>query len=145
MATSKLPLAIGLAIAGVVFGLSLGLIGFFLGGAGHGWVSGIWSGLAVFILPVFGVALAYGKHVFGRVLLVFVVVAMIAVDGLILYMAWGEGSHYLHKLWAAPGGLGMWLFWLCLWLTWQFVVVGAVIFAFKGSRSAGPAATDRGA
>jgi hypothetical protein len=142
--TSKLPLAIALALTGVVYGLGLGLIGLLLSGAGHGWGSGTWSGLAVLVLPVFGVAWAYSEHLVGRVLLVLVVFGMIGLDAFLLYMAWDEGSHYLHKLWAAQGGLALWLIWLVLWLIWQFAVIAAVIVGQKRSAAGQDETTNRG-
>lgn len=131
MAASKWPLAITLATAGIMYGLLMGFIGILLAGAGHGWVSGVWSGLAAFVLLMFGIVLVYRDHTFGRVLVALVMAGMIGVDCLLIYMAWNEGSYYLLKLWTAPGGLLLWLIWLSLWLVWQ---VAVLVVELKGRK-----------
>jgi hypothetical protein len=129
--TDRLLVAIALAPVGIVYGLFMGGIGIFLAGAGHGWCSGYWAWFAAFLLPLFGVALAYRDQFVGRITLSVLITGMIGLNSLLVCLSWNEGWHYLYKVLSDPAGLMIWLFWLTLWLGWQVAVLAIPVFGRK--------------
>ena len=127
-------IAIGLAIAGLAYGLRVGYMAVILAGGGHGWGAAIVTGLGVFLLPVLGFAVPYRDQRLGRILLVIVTVGMLAIDCMLLVTASNEPRRYLDKAWAVLG-YGYWLQWLGLWLAWQVavLVMGILAIRRKGS------------
>ncbi len=123
--TWRISVAVCLSFSGLLYRFVVGFLGFLLAGGGHGWTSAIFSGLGIFILPIFGVAMAYLNKPSGPILLAIVTIAALVVNGLLILAAWSEGFYYLQKLWDAPGGLAAWLVWLGLWLSWQVGVLAA--------------------
>src|SRR5262245_11948563 len=124
-----------MGIAGISYGLGVGFLGAILAGAGHGWGTGVWSGLSVFVAPLHGIATVYRDRASGRVLLALAAVGVLAIDSLLLYFAWNEGSHYLFRLWSAPGGLAGWLLWLFLWLAWHATLLAVAVWGRKWALS----------
>src|SRR5260221_9944295 len=100
-------IGIGLAIAGLAYGLRVGYMAVILAGGGHGWGAAIFTGLGVFFLPVFGFAVPHRNQRIGRILLVIVTVGMLAIDCMLLVAASNEPQRYLDKAWAVLG-YGYW-------------------------------------
>jgi hypothetical protein len=127
--------AIGLALLGLLYGTVVGLLALRLAGAGHGWCSALVSGWGIFVMPVFGIALAYGGRLTGHVLLAITVVGMLSTDWSLLQAARSEETHYLQRVWRSRDGLGLWLLWLLMWLAWQVAVLVAVVREMGRHRS----------
>src|SRR5260370_30979606 len=112
-------LAIGLAIAGLAYGLRVGYMAVILAGGGHGWGAAVVTGLGVSLLPVFGLAVPYWDRRLGRILLGIVTIGMLAIDCMLLVAASNEPRRYLDKAWAVLG-YGYWLQWLSFLLPFQY-------------------------
>ena len=131
MKGSKRALAMTSAISGFLYGLFMGLVGIVMTGAGHGWCSGVWSGLAALVIPVFAIGLVYQQLLVGRLLLLCASLGAVGLNSLILEMSWDEGKYYLVRAWSVQGGFFIWVFWLILWLSWQVIVLILLVLGPK--------------
>ena len=113
--------AFGYALQGLGFACITAFLAALLAGGGHGWISGIWCALGVFVLPVFGVSFAYKGTQLGQTLLSVVAAAMVLIDIIILGSSQHEGWSYFSNVAARfPVVLGAWMF---CWAAWQVAVI----------------------
>ena len=122
ISTIKLP-GSPLKRAGVGLGLAAlaQFLALFLAGSGHGWVAPFFFSLGLWLLIPFALALTATRP--EPVLSVLAAIGL-ACDALLIERSLGEAS-YISRYVQVNGTLGI-LFiglWLCLWVSWQAVVV----------------------
>src|SRR5262249_20090980 len=103
---------------GLVYSVLIGFLTITLAGGGHGWNTGIWSGLGLFLLPVAGFAFGFLDKGFGRFLLGYAIIGMLLIDGWIMLASYTEGIDYLRNTMNTKEGLGTWTSLLTLWTGW---------------------------
>src|SRR5437016_1504914 len=123
----RITVAITLTVFGLLYSVLIGILAIALAGGGHGWNSGIWSGLGLFLLPAAGFAFGFLDKAFGRYLLSYAIIGMLLIDGWIMLTSYAEGLDYLRNILNSKEGFATWIFWLGLWIGWQIAVLTGLI------------------
>ncbi|WP_165248593.1 hypothetical protein [Paludisphaera soli] len=137
MTATRPTVAIALGVFGVAYGSFLAASAFVLGGGGHGWCSPILSSIGVFLVPAFGVALAYPPER-RRPMIKMIAAVVILTDLLLVIASWQEGASYIAKVWSTIPRLVV--IWAILWASWQLALLAVLVLdasrpARLGSRS----------
>lgn len=118
---NRLGKTFALVLAGFVSGGIIAFLSVVLVGGGHGWCSGIWSGLSVLFLPAMGVCFSFADCAFSKYLAAYVSVGCIGLDFALAFATQSEGWSYLGRVWTAvPVFLTLWVL---LWLAWHVLLV----------------------
>ena len=112
--------------AGIIYGFVIFVISALMGGAGHGWTSGIYSAAGIVIIPFLGAAYANRGKSSSLVFTLVAFAGMLLIDYYILNASIAEGRGYFKK--SLPLSAG----WLLLWGSWQLGVVW-LLFSELGS------------
>ena len=114
-------MAVLAAFSGLGLAFIIWLLAAIMTGAGHGWGSGVNSGMCVFVLPGAGVALVYRDTRNGRIWHGMMIAATVVLDAYFLIEAWPEGLGMVERVFEAVPHI--FLLWLVLWVGWQVVLV----------------------
>jgi hypothetical protein len=101
------------AFAFALFGMSV-----LMGGAGHGWSSGVYSAGGMVVIPLFGAAFVKRGRKRAVLFAAIAFVGMLLIDYTILNASIAEGRGYFKKT------LPLSAVWLVLWVGWQLGVIG---------------------
>ena len=96
---TKVFRAVLYTLCGFVWAVGTYVLSLLLTGAGHGWSSGTFCWLAVFILPFYGIALVYKNSSMGLAILTLALLGLFCVDVFIINATLTEDPNYLAQAW----------------------------------------------
>jgi hypothetical protein len=101
-----------MACSGLLYGLVVATLSIFMAGAGHGWGEGIYSSVAVVLVPLAAAGWPCRRYLVGLVLSSLAVVPAMYVDWYLL-----AHTSYVDRVWQSMPGIL--ILWLIMWVAWQ--------------------------